>query len=170
MNKERGSRPNIRSVLAVLALAALAAIIGAGQFLYRRQPVPETVPLQTPPRPPCDLNLTPCRVPLAGGGEAEVEFMLRPVPLLASFPVRIHLKNQTADQMQMEFIGSSMDMGFNQVKLRQETPGVFVGNATLPVCSAGPMRWRAAFTLIRGQAPREIRESFTLSFATGNAP
>ncbi|MDR1646690.1 MAG: hypothetical protein LBR88_01445 [Zoogloeaceae bacterium] len=165
MNPKHSFRKNILPALLALALATL---LGVGQFLYRR-PAPEIAPPQTP-SPSCELNRTPCRVPLAGGGEARVEFMPRPIPLLAPFTVQIHLKNRTADQARLEFIGGSMDMGFNQTKLRQETPGVFNGRATLPVCSVGAMRWQAVFTLIKREDARETQESFTLPFVTGGTP
>jgi hypothetical protein len=90
----------------------------------------------------CDLNRGACAFPLAGGGSGRIEFDPHPLPLMRPIAVTVRVPPEVVSA-RLDFQGTAMDMGFNQVTLRPTGPGVLGGSAMLPVCATGSMRWRA---------------------------
>lgn len=98
--------------------------------------------------PACDLNAAPCAVTLADGGAGQLEISPRPIPVTQTLQV---VWREPAGQagaalpeaVDLQFEGVEMDMGFNRARLTRQADGSYAGNAMLPVCMTGSMRWRA---------------------------
>jgi len=95
-----------------------------------------------------------------------IDITPRPIPVLKPFEVRATLEGRSADSIKLDFSGVNMDMGFNQVDLKKDENGVFIGRAILPVCTTGRMRWQANFSIRSG----ETVEVVFLHFETKNEP
>lgn len=70
-----------------------------------------------------------------------VRFSPTPVPVMRPFAIAV--TGSSAQSARIDFQGVEMDMGFNQATLRREADGTLAGQAMLPVCVSGAMRWRA---------------------------
>jgi hypothetical protein len=53
------------------------------------------------------------------------------------------LSGLTARQVEIDFSGVTMNMGYNRQPLLAETPDRYAGDATIPVCVTGRMQWLA---------------------------
>lgn len=97
--------------------------------------------LTVAPDPACNLQQQACAVDLPGGGRLTVEAGTRPIPLVKPFAWRVEMAG--ARQIEVDFAGVDMDMGFNRPMLQERQPGVFEADVTLPVCVTGTMLWQA---------------------------
>lgn len=132
-----GSRKLLVDLLILLALVVLGV---AGYML---------APLLTPqtdvslPVSSCDLGKTACMIELPDGGRVEVA--IDPHPILALKPLKLLAVASGAEvrQIEIDFTGVDMKMGFNRPKLEALGGGRFAGQASLPVCITGKMPWEA---------------------------
>ena len=97
--------------------------------------------LTVEPDAACNLQEGACSASLPGGGQVTLTIGTRPIPLVKAFPVTVEAGG--ASRVEIDFAGLDMDMGFNRPLLQERAPGVFVGEATLPVCVTGRMSWQA---------------------------
>ena len=130
----------------LIAVSLLLAIALAGRFFWRETPQGAMDITRLPPAA-CDLNQSPCRVELPGGGELTVELAPRPLLPLQPLTARLIAWDIPAKSAQLALSGLDMDMPFDPVPLRETAPGQFIGKAVLPICVTGPMRWRAEFSV-----------------------
>ena len=148
------SRRLRRSDLALLAF--LLAVAGAGYLLAKQQQA--QAPLSLAPAS-CDINLGPCRVELPGGGSVQLGIDPHPAPTLRPLAIDLRLDGVTPSRVWLELNGASMDMGQQQIALTP-MPGMagrYQGTATLPVCTTGPMVWRA---VVRSEGERALAVPF----------
>jgi hypothetical protein len=161
-HSETSSRRLRRSDLALLVF--LLVVAAAGYLLAQRQQAqaPVTLPPST-----CDINFGPCRVDLPGGGSLQLAIDPHPAPTLRPFRVDLRLDGITAERVWLEVNGASMDMGQQQIVLAPlaDQPGRYQGTLTLPVCTTGPMIWRATVRSEAGAGGRALAVPF--DFAAG---
>ena len=131
-------------LLTVLLLVFLAVLFGIGMWLGPRESMP---PSQVLVHVDCDVNQGPCKVILPNGGYLVMTIAPHPIPVLKPLSIEVELDGYEAQAMQIDFSGVDMDMGFNRVKLLPSAPGRFSGQASLPVCITGAMRWRASLVM-----------------------
>ena len=141
MNDTTPSAPASRKLLLdLLILLALVVLGGAGYLL---------APLLTPqtdvslPISSCDLGKTPCTIELPGGGQVEVAIDPRPILALRPLKLLAVVSGTEVRQIEIDFAGVDMKMGFNRPKLEPLGDGRFSGQANLPVCITGKMPWEA---------------------------
>ena len=113
----------------------------------------------------CDLQQGPCAVAFPGGGILTVDVDSRPLPLVTPFRLSVRVQGIETARIEADFSGVDMNMGYNRLSLAQETPGVYAGQVTLPVCVTGRMNWLA--TILVQQADRQV--AVPLRFTTGGA-
>ena len=97
--------------------------------------------LTVEPDAACNLQEGACSASLPGGGRVTLTIGTRPIPLVKAFPLTVEAAG--ASRVEIDFAGVDMDMGFNRPLLREDAPGLFSGEATLPVCVTGRMSWQA---------------------------
>jgi len=126
---------------AVFGLLLIAVCAAA---LYRAWPMlfPE-VAVAIPADPACDLRAGPCVSRL--NDDASVSFAIEPreIPLVKPLQLRVEVQGLDAQQVEVDFSGVDMNMGFNRVKLERKGEGRFVGGGMLPVCVRDAMEWEA---------------------------
>lgn len=117
--------------------------------------------LTVEPDPACSLQDGPCTVSLPDGGSLSFSVGTRPIPLVKPFELRVEAVG--ARNVVVDFAGVDMDMGYNRPALAERSPGVFTGEAMLPVCVTGRMTWQATILLDTPDA----RVAIPFRFVTG---
>lgn len=116
------------------------------------------------PEPGCDLQHTRCAAALPGGN-VELEFLTRPIPLARPFQVALDARGIDVHRVELDFSGVEMDMGYNRIPLQPAGDGRYTAEAIIPVCVMGKMTWRATAII----HTRNQRLSIPYEFVTGEA-
>jgi hypothetical protein len=141
------SRRPILFDLAIVAVLAAIAAVG-----YRLSPLlMPKADLTFAPSPTCDLHRQSCRVNLPGGAAIELSITPHPIPVVRPLQVDATLSGLSADKVELDFSGATMNMGYNRVTLQSSQPGRYSGQATLPVCVTGRMEWVATLMIASGR-------------------
>ncbi|WP_415034010.1 hypothetical protein [Azonexus sp.] len=119
--------------------------------------------LTVEPDASCDLQKTACQVDVPEYGRLTFSVGTQPIPLVKPFAVKIEMPG--AEQVEIDFSGVDMDMGYNRPLLQKTGDGVFSGEATLPVCITGRMTWQA--TVLVETSKKRIALPFR--FVTGES-
>lgn len=143
-------------------LAIVLAIAIVGVVAYKYSPVLLAKgDLTIPTVSDCDLNRQGCRVGLPDGGEVALSFASSPVPVMKSFGIKAEvsgLGDEAVESVQIDFAGADMNMGFNRRPLTPSGEGTYAGEAMIPVCTTGRMRWQT--TLLIKTSRRQIAVPF----------
>lgn len=142
--------PSSKALIAAstILILAIGAAIGAKLWL---SPNPEAT-ISAPLDPACNLHIGPCSSMLPGGGRIELSIEPRPVPLLRPLRLTVKVEGIDARQVEIDFTGVDMNMGFNRPQLKKEDETHFSGQTTLPVCITGKMAWQASVIVANNRA------------------
>jgi hypothetical protein len=125
--------------IAIIAVLALIAFIG---YQYSPLLLPKA-DLTLPPPKECDLNQQACTVDVPGGGSIKLSLTPRPIPVIKPIRIAVTVSGMGTKQVDLDFQGVQMNMGYNRVKLTKTDDDHYEGDATIPVCITGRMLWRA---------------------------
>lgn len=97
----------------------------------------------------CNPGQQACSTRLPGGGA--IDFSIGPAPIRPLHPLnlKITLNDLKAEQVEVDFAGSEMNMGYNRSVL-YGSGNIFTGQAILPVCISGSMDWVATILITAG--------------------
>jgi hypothetical protein len=98
-------------------------------------------------RPDCDLRAGPCEATFPDGGLVTLEISPAHIPTTQKLRLKVRTKGVDARQVEVDFAGADMNMGFNRVALSSDGPGEFTGTGMLPVCVRARMTWDARVLL-----------------------
>ncbi len=129
-------------VLASLVLGILL-VVGYKFKDYNKPKSLETIAVDKA----CDLRVGACISNLPSGGK--ISFSINPsdIPLLKPLTLRVNTEGINISDVDVDFIGIGMEMGFNRAKLTRENNNNFKGSAMLPICSKNKMNWEARVLL-----------------------
>ena len=102
----------------------------------------------------CDLRAGPCRSDLPGGGTISFGISPEEIPLVSPLQFQVDIDGLDARSVEVDFQGVDMNMGFNRVKLEQQSAGRFTGGGMLPVCVRDAMEWELSIRM--AEIGREI--------------
>jgi hypothetical protein len=126
------------------ALIGLLLVAVCAVAVYRAWPLlfPQ-VARSVPHNPSCDLRTGPCVSML--DSDTRISFAIEPreIPLLKPLLLRVELQGLAAQQVEVDFNGVDMNMGFNRFKLSRTGEEAFTGEGILPVCVRDAMEWEA---------------------------
>ncbi|MDR2239030.1 MAG: hypothetical protein LBE33_01135 [Zoogloeaceae bacterium] len=147
--------------LVAVLLLALVVVIG-----YKLSPLllPKA-DVVVQPDAACDLQRGPCRAVLPEGGSVELAMGSLPIPLVKPFEVRVRTENLSPARVDVDFAGTSMNMGYNRPRLVERGDGLYAAEVTLPVCITGSMEWQATVLIEAGRQ----RIAIPYRFTTGSA-
>lgn len=91
----------------------------------------------------CDLQKNACRLELPNGASVSLDIHPKPIPLVQNFTVNVMLQTIEADSVSIDFKGTTMNMGPNNITLKKSNLGLFSGTGMLPVCIRNSMEWQA---------------------------
>ena len=125
-------------------IAALLVVAVCAVALYKAQPIlfPKAA-RSAQIDPDCDLRAGPCVSRLNDGARISFAIEPREIPVVKPLQLQVSLDGVQADEVQVDFAGVDMNMGFNRVTLNPAEQGVFKGDGMLPVCVRDAMEWEA---------------------------
>jgi len=126
-----------RNALISAVVTLLLAVLGVLGYKLSRRPATADVTLAVSS---CDPGLQACTAVLPGGGQLELSIAPRPIRPLRALDLSIRISGLEARQVELDFAGSDMQMGYNRPVL-VDADGHFTGRTTLPVCVSGSMVW-----------------------------
>lgn len=130
-----------------LPALALALSLACGAVLAYKLLASRSADASETPAPRlCTPADAPCSVSLPSGGR--IDFSMAPAPIQPLKPLQlsVRLTDFDADQIGVVFQGVEMDMGSLPTQLTGNGRH-FTGQAMLPVCTTGAMRWSATLHL-----------------------
>ena len=143
-SKEKSSKKaaNLWSVVALLALLLLLTVSYKLKDILKPG-VAESAPLNES----CDLRNGPCSSKLPGGGTVTFSIAPKTIPILRPLKLDVKVEGVEASQVEVDFTGIGMDMGYNRPQLEPVTKHEYMGKAILPVCVRSRMDWEAKVLL-----------------------
>lgn len=99
----------------------------------------------------CDLHSVTCEASFSNGGRLSFSIYPRPVKPLAQLDLSVHLSNISADQVEVDFQGIGIDMGFYRPVLEHQGDSLYSGKASLSVCTLDKMLWQATVVIKSGK-------------------
>jgi archaellum component FlaF (FlaF/FlaG flagellin family) len=95
----------------------------------------------------CSLQKNACVVTIPQLGQITFEITPREIRMNTPLILRLTADSQKAAEVWVDFLGVDINMGYNRVALKKSEGNVYLGEATLPVCSTGSMTWQATILL-----------------------
>lgn len=141
-----------------LAAAAVLLVIAAIAW-QQRSTTPDSAAITS--LAPCSLTAATCVVRLPSGQSLALSLEPAEIRPLQPFTIRARLAVDTPSAIEVRFRGEDMAMGEVATRLIPQAPGEFTGQATLPVCVTGRMRWRMTLLIRDGGA--EVAVPFLFS-------
>ncbi len=95
----------------------------------------------------CDLRKAACTSELPGGGKVTFSIAPNTIPILRPLKLDVKIEGVEVSNVEVDFTGIGMDMGYNRPVLEPVTKTQFKGKAILPVCVRQKMDWEARVLL-----------------------
>lgn len=95
----------------------------------------------------CNLHMGPCRAQSANGEWIELSIRPLTIPLLTPLGLTVRLHGLRVDSVNVVFTGIDVDMGRLEYPLNSADGVVYMGGASLSICSRQKMRWQALVLL-----------------------
>jgi hypothetical protein len=95
----------------------------------------------------CDLHAGPCSSRVLDSGLVTLSITPKDIPLVKPLEFEVALEGLIATNVEINFVGVDMNMGFNRFRLIKEAGGRFAGGGMLPVCVMDSMEWEAQVLL-----------------------
>ena len=128
-------------MFAALLAVALVAWVEVGRLLD-----PKAV-LVAPLDSGCDLRKGACAAVFPDGSRVAFEIRPHHIPPVEKLKLSVRTEGMDVHQVEVDFSGADMNMGFNRVSLESIGPGEHGGIGMLPVCVRARMTWEAKVLL-----------------------
>lgn len=128
----------------------LLALAVASLFVYKYWPQEAELPVVSAALSSCDVQQGPCSAVIEGLGTVTLTIAPRPVPLVEPLTIKVETKIPAVRQLDVDFSGVDMNMGYNRFNLKPIANGLYEGTGMLPVCVRNRMTWEAKVMLTMG--------------------
>ncbi|MDP3483540.1 MAG: hypothetical protein Q8S05_09565 [Sulfuricella sp.] len=134
------------AIVGMLAAAMTLAVLA--KMLFLAPAGPTVLPLDET----CSLSRETCSVRLPDGGTLKFSIGPRPVPLLQTLTLEIHIEGSNIRPVEVDFSGVDVPMAFNRAYPAPAPGGVYTAQTMLPLCASGRMVWQASVLLEKGDS------------------
>ena len=121
----------------------LISILIAATYYKTELSKKEQVIARIQPDKSCDLQESACKLTLPEGGVVTLSIEPRPIPLVQKLNISVNTQSIKPESVAVDFKGTTMNMGPNNVTLKAQTADLFTGDGMLPVCIRNKMEWQA---------------------------
>jgi len=144
-SKHKPSPKNSFNLWTIIALLVLAILLAVSYKLkdFLKPGVTATAALDKS----CDLRKGACTSTLPNGGKVTLSINPNDIPILRPLELKVETEGVKASEVEVDFIGIGMEMGYNRPKLAAKDSSHFKGRAILPVCVRSKMDWEARVLL-----------------------
>jgi len=122
---------------------ALLLVVGYKIKVSITPSIVATAPLDTS----CDLRKGKCTTVFPTGEKISLSMTPNSIPVLRPLVLNVTIEGIDASNIEVDFIGIDMDMGYNRSKLNKINAGNFKGKVVIPACSHSRMEWEAQVLL-----------------------
>ncbi len=129
--------------LIVLLLLSLCVVAAYKIWPLLHPTISATAPLD----PECDLRAGPCTGVFADGGKVSFGISPAEIPVVKSLQFEVRLEGLDVRDVEVDFQGVDMNMGYNRARLKPSGEDRFRGTGMLPVCVRYAMEWEARVLL-----------------------
>lgn len=129
-----------RKLLLDAVILLMLAILGV--VAYKMAPLLNPKTDVTLPLSTCNPGQQSCVATLPDGGQLVLSISPLPIPSLKPLHLEVTVRSSEVRQIEVDFAGTEMKMGFNRPKLEKQGDR-FIGKTSLPVCITGTMEWDA---------------------------
>ncbi len=134
--------------MAILSVVLIGVLLSLAYY-KNQQAKSQQVLLRLAVDQSCDLQKSDCTLKWPEG-EVTLSITPRPIPLVKPIQIAVQLNSRSASEPEkqvqgvtVDFKGTTMNMGPNNVKLIESSPNVWTGSGMLPVCIRNQMEWQA---------------------------
>ena len=141
-NKPKKPSSNLWTIIAFLVFATLMTI--GYKFKDILSPkVSTTAALNTS----CDLREGPCSSKFPNGDKVTLSINPNDIRVMRPLALNVEIDGVEATEVEVDFIGLGMEMGYNRPKLEKINNNTFKGDTIIPVCVRSKMEWEARVLL-----------------------
>lgn len=130
------------SPMLIISGVLIIALLFAGYYKVEMAKKNNVI-AQIEPDKSCDLQKTACSLKLPNGGKVTLDIQPRPIPLVQTINIQVNTEGIKAEAISVDFKGTTMNMGPNNVTLKSESPDSYSAQGMLPVCIRNFMEWQA---------------------------
>lgn len=127
--------------MSILSVVLIVGLVSAGWYKNQQAKTHEVL-LQLEADRSCDLQKSSCTLKWSEGA-VSLSITPRPIPLVKPINISVQLKTLKVKAVAVDFKGTSMNMGPNNVKLVNAHNNRWIGTGMLPVCIRNQMEWQA---------------------------
>ena len=95
----------------------------------------------------CDLREGQCSSTLPSGGKVVFSIQPKNIPLISPLQLDVEIEGVKVSNIDVDFIGIGMDMGYNRSRLKEVDKTHFTGSGMLSICARSKMEWEARVSL-----------------------
>ncbi len=129
--------------LGASAAIVLAAIAAAAIQLWSQNKGDSGISAYAPLDPSCDIQQGPCQSVFPDGSRISLSIGPRPIQALKPLEIRVTTQGLNAQEVEVDFRGLGMDMGYNRPRLQGDAERQYSGSGMLAICVMERMPWEA---------------------------
>ncbi len=95
----------------------------------------------------CDLRKGSCTSELPNGGKVSFTISPNDIQILKPLTLKLETEGVEVSNVEVDFVGVGMEMGYNRSKLTEVGKKKFIGKGLLPICVSTRMDWEARVLL-----------------------
>ena len=127
--------------MSILSVVLIVVLVSAAWYKSQQEKTQEVL-LRLEADRNCDLQKSACTLKWSDG-VVSLSITPRPVPLVKPINISVQLERLKVEAIAVDFKGTTMNMGPNNVKLANTQNGRWTGTGMLPVCIRNQMEWQA---------------------------
>ena len=129
--------------LGASAAIVLAAVAAAAIQLWSQNKDDRGISAYAPLDPSCDIQQGPCQSVFPDGSRISLSIGPRPIQALKPLEIRVTIHGLNAQEVEVDFRGLGMDMGYNRPRLQGDAERQYSGSGMLAICVMERMPWEA---------------------------
>ncbi len=125
------------------AVALVAAVAVAAIHIRSQMTGDNEITAMAPLDPSCDIQTGTCEALFPNGNRVSLSISPRPIQALKPLEIQVTTEGLDPREVEVDFRGLGMNMGYNRPRLQKEAEGQYSGSGMLAICVVERMSWEA---------------------------